>query len=69
MVYYTKVEPDVLFRYGDFLGGKTNQAVLDELFTDNDQILSEKLNVKYAQKINRLLNCSCLIFVFILMSD
>jgi type II secretory pathway component PulL len=33
---------------------KTNQAVLDELFTDNDQILSEKLNVKYAQKINLL---------------
>jgi type II secretory pathway component PulL len=53
-VYCTKVEPDVLFRYGDFLGGKTNQAVLDELFTDNDQILSEKLNVKYAQKINLL---------------
>jgi type II secretory pathway component PulL len=37
-VYCTKVEPDVLFRYGDFLGGKTNQAVLDELFTDNDQL-------------------------------
>jgi general secretion pathway protein L len=53
-VYCTKVKPDVLFRYGDFLGGKTNQAVLDELFTDNDQILSEKLNVKYAQKINLL---------------
>jgi type II secretory pathway component PulL len=26
----------------------------NELFTDNDQILSEKLNVKYAQKINLL---------------
>jgi hypothetical protein len=29
-VYCTTVEQDVLFRYGDFLGGKTNQAVLDE---------------------------------------
>ncbi|CAB5504333.1 hypothetical protein AZO1586I_1269 [Bathymodiolus thermophilus thioautotrophic gill symbiont] len=53
-VYCIKVEQDVLFRYGDFLGGKTSQAVLDELFTNNYQILSEKLNVKYAQKINLL---------------
>ncbi|CAC9433436.1 type II secretion system protein GspL [bacterium endosymbiont of Bathymodiolus sp. 5 South] len=53
-VYCTTVEQDVLFRYGDFLGGKTNQAVLDELFTDNEQILNEQLNVKYTQNINFL---------------
>ena len=53
-VYYSEAEQDVLFRYGDFLGGKTNQETFKQLFTDKDQIPAEKTDIKHAKNINLL---------------
>ncbi|SMN11385.1 hypothetical protein SPBRAN_1657 [uncultured Candidatus Thioglobus sp.] len=52
-VHYLEDEHGVLFRYGGFLGGKTDKNTFDKLF-DNKQKIESALNISHSQGINFL---------------
>jgi hypothetical protein len=39
-MYYAKDERGVLFRFGDFLGGRMDEIIFDELLIDKHQLMS-----------------------------
>lgn len=53
-MYYAKDERGVLFRFGDFLGGRMDEIIFDELLIDKHQLMSAVPDIRHSQQINLL---------------
>lgn len=53
-MHYIEDEQGVLFRLGEFLGGRMNKVLFDKLPTDDYQLISATIAIKHTQQVNLL---------------
>ncbi|SHE21223.1 hypothetical protein BBROOKSOX_1095 [Bathymodiolus brooksi thiotrophic gill symbiont] len=53
-MHYIEDEQGVLFRFGEFLGGRMDKVIFDESLTDEYQLIGAAPDIKHSQQINLL---------------